>query len=364
MILTAVMYTLYNLRPKGFNIGNDVIHLAIQYFLRETFGSDFSLISLPATSRYEAHRKAGISAGTVFEMNRLGDGLIVGGGNLYENNELEVNPVAINALEIPMIIFSVSRGKVYNRKHELVDRTDVMPASKIKLLNESADISLSRDPATHSYIKDELGVDNIMGACPTMFIDQMPQHDVTTSQKVKSDCLISIRTPNLMSVSVQKQNQVCEDLLAMISELKSRGYHDVRFLCHDHRDIPFASSFTDIPYVYTEDVYAYLTYLKHTRLNITYRLHSFIPCMAYGVPTIKISYDQRALSLVDAIGLDDWNINHVLEDTVTEVKDRLDRLDELPGINKQVKKDVWQGMEAVIRDNVKRFAQLVDERRS
>ncbi len=40
-------------------------------------------------------------AQTVYEINRFGHGVVVGGGNLYENGELEINPVALKALEKP-----------------------------------------------------------------------------------------------------------------------------------------------------------------------------------------------------------------------------------------------------------------------
>jgi len=125
------MINLYSIRPKGFNIGNDVIYLGINHFIRGAFKENFNVISLPATSKYESHKKAGLSSQTIYEVNRFGHGLIVGGGNLYENGELEVDAVALKALERPMMVFSVSRGKVYNEKLELVDRTDVMTDQKI-----------------------------------------------------------------------------------------------------------------------------------------------------------------------------------------------------------------------------------------
>ncbi|MEM7110058.1 MAG: hypothetical protein AAF519_17655, partial [Bacteroidota bacterium] len=85
------MINIYNIRPKGFNVGNDVIHLALIHFVREAFKQHLNVISLPATSKYESQKKAGLSAQTIYEVNQFGHGLIVGGGNLYENNELEIN---------------------------------------------------------------------------------------------------------------------------------------------------------------------------------------------------------------------------------------------------------------------------------
>jgi polysaccharide pyruvyl transferase WcaK-like protein len=354
------MINLYSIQPKGFNIGNDVIYLGVNHFIRNAFKENFNVISLPATSKYESHKKAGISSQTVYEVNQFGHGLIIGGGNLYENGELEVNPIALKALEKPMMIFSVSRGKIYNKAKELVDRTDVMADDKISLLNKRADFSLSRDGATYEHIK-RLGCNNILGGCPTLFIDEIPQHLVPLMESDRTDALISIRTPTLMSIPVVYQYELREQLLRIIALLKERGYANIKFLCHDHRDIPFAASFSEVDYVYTEDVYTYLTYLRNTRLNLTFRLHSFIPCLAYDVPTIKISYDQRAISMLDTLGLDDWNINLLFDDIVTEVKYRLDHFQELEEKKAELKKTNWSEMRETLIKNSHLFAEMVKQ---
>lgn len=352
------MINIYSIRPKGFNIGNDIIYLGVNHFLRLAFKENFNVISFPATSKYESHKKAGLSPQTIYEINRFGHGVVIGGGNLYENGELEVNETALKALERPMMVFSVSRGKIYNQDLKLVDRTDVMTDKNIRLINEKAAISMSRDIATKQYI-DDLGCDNILGGCPTLFIDEMPQHLVPISKADQTDALISIRTPTLMSVPVSYQYDLRDQMLRMIELLRQKGYNNIKILCHDHRDIPFAASFSDIDYLYTEDAYTYLTYLKNTRLNLTFRLHSFIPCLALGVPTIKISYDQRALSMLEAIGMQDWNINLVEQDIVQEVENRLNNLSDLESTKQQLKNTVWAELRQTIVENCQNFANLV-----
>ncbi|MGB3588946.1 MAG: polysaccharide pyruvyl transferase family protein [Tunicatimonas sp.] len=357
------MINLYSIRPKGFNIGNDVIYLGLNHFIRNAFKENFNVISLPATSKYESHKKAGVSSQTVYEVNQFGHGLIIGGGNLYENGELEVNPIALKALEKPTMIFSVSRGKIYNKALELVDRTDVMSDDKIALLNQRADFSLSRDKATHEHIR-QLGCDNILGGCPTLFIDEIPQHLVPIMESDRTDALISVRTPTLMSIPVVYQYDLREQILGMIALLREKGYANIKLLCHDHRDIPFAASFSEVDYLYTEDVYTYLTYLRNTRLNLTFRLHSFIPCLAYNVPTIKISYDQRAISMLDTIGLDDWNINLLKDDVVAEVKQRVEHLKELEEKKAELKKSIWPELRETLQSYSDKFAHQVKEQLS
>jgi polysaccharide pyruvyl transferase WcaK-like protein len=351
------MTNLFSIRPKGFNIGNDVIYLGINHFVRMAFKKNYNVISIPATGKYESQKKAGLSSQTVYEINQYGNGVIVGGGNLYENGELEINPVALKALEKPMMIFSVSRGKIYNNNLKLVDRTDVMTDDKMALINRYADVSLSRDQATADHIT-ALGEKTIVGGCPTLFINEIPQHLVPLLDADKTDALLSIRTPNLMSVPIAKQYEMRDQMLDLIDLLKRKGYTNVKFLCHDHRDIPFAASFKGVEYIYTEDVYTYLTYLRNTRLNLTYRLHSFIPCLSYDVPTIKISYDQRAISMLETLGMDDWNINLLTQDVLKEVEYRIDNIHELDDI-KASNKENWAELRKTMVDGCEKFAELV-----
>ncbi len=353
------MINLYSIRPKGFNIGNDVIYVGINHFIRNAFKENYNVISLPATSKYESQKKSGLSAQTIYEINQFGHGVIVGGGNLYENGELEVNETALKALEKPMMIFSVSRGKVYNRKHELVDRTDVMTDSKVKLLNDYADFSLSRDIATKAHI-DGLNANNELGGCPTLFINEIPQHVVPLLEGERTDALISIRTPTLMSIPVENQYNLRAQLLELIELLKNKGYKDIKFLCHDHRDIPFAASFKDVDYLYTEDVYKYLSLLRNTKLNLTFRLHSFLPCLAYDIPAIKISYDQRANSMLDTIGMKEWNVNLLKDNLIPEIENRINNIGDLETIKVKSRGNEWQILKNTMIDTCNQFADKVN----
>ena len=119
------MINLFCIRPKGFNIGNDAIFMGLRHFIHEAFGQVVNLIELPATSRYESQAKGGLTSKTIYEINQYGHGVIVGGGNLYENGELDVTLDALKTLEVPLMLFSISRGRIYNRQCKLVERTDV-----------------------------------------------------------------------------------------------------------------------------------------------------------------------------------------------------------------------------------------------
>ncbi len=353
------MVNLYSIRPKGFNVGNDVIYIALKGFIENAFhDSKINIISLPATNKYESQKKAGFTKQTVYEINQFGNGVILGGGNLYENGEIDIDPIALKALDKPLMICSVSRGRIYNKKNKLVDRTDVIPDSKLKMINDKALISMSRDVSTYNHIKN-LGCDNMIGACPTLFINDFFPTNSSLHNKYKTDCLISIRTPNLMSVPPVKQYELQDILKKAIEVLKNKGYHDIKILCHDHRDIPFADSFKEIDFLYTDDAYKFINLLRNTRLNLTFRLHSFIPCLSFDVPAINISYDERALSLAETLGMKDWNINYIFDDVASEIENRINNLGDLDNIKSELNKDNWKNIRYQFESKFAEFSQVV-----
>ncbi|MFA6074519.1 MAG: polysaccharide pyruvyl transferase family protein [Negativicutes bacterium] len=358
------MLTLYNIRPKGFNVGNDAIYLAMQHFVSQAFGDLVNIISIPATSRYESQAKAGLTAKTIHEINSYGDGIILGGGNIYENGELDVNIDALQALRVPLMLFSLSRGRIYDRYCRLVERTDVMPDRVLKALNEKADISLARDAATYEYLHN-IGCDKVeLGGCPTLFLDEMAYRLPPVNNSLMKTVFISVRNPSLMNLPLYKQATVRQDIVNIVNSLTSRGYEDIKLLCHDHRDIEFAASFTNIDFVYNGDVYSYLNYLRSCALVVGYRLHSTLPCLAFGIPTIKISYDERACSLLDTLGYHDWNINMAECDNVPMiVEQRLDSLTELEKIkaNANSRKE---GTYSCMKNAFAKFAKIVTDNKT
>lgn len=354
------MVTLFCIRPKGFNVGNDAIFMGMQHFLQEAFGQVVNIITLPATSRYESQAKAGLTARTIHEINLYGHGVIVGGGNLYENGELEVNLDSLRTLQVPLFLFSLSRGRIYNRRHELIDRTDVMPDRILQAINQKASLSLARDEVTHSYLNG-LGLDQVqLGGCPTIFLDKQLWRLPRLPEVDQTGVLISIRTPDLMNIPLSKQAQVRGDVERIIAFLRAEGHSKIRLLCHDHRDVAFAASFTDIEYVYTSDVYTYLALLRSCSLNISYRLHATLPSLAFGTPTIKITYDERALSLMETVGYGGWNINMMASgDLLADVQDRYRRLDELPQL-KHANQGIWSGHYETMLNSFRQFADEVN----
>lgn len=353
------MITLFCIRPKGFNVGNDAIFMGMQRYIFEAFGQVVNIINLPATSRYESHAKAGLSAQTVWEINLYGDGVIVGGGNLYENGEISVDAQALNALEVPLMLFSLSHGRVYNRHCELVGRTNAIPDAIAKAINSKSIISLARDDSTCQYLHGIGASHARVGGCPTIFLDRMVDRLPQLNSADQSGVLISLRHPSLMSIPLRMQSKVHSHIRGVVDFLRDEGHERIRLLCHDHRDIPFAASFGDLEFVYLDDIYTYLALLNSCSLNVTYRLHSALPCLAFGRPVISISYDERALSLIRTIGYEDWNIDMVRSpDVLAEVRNRYARLGELED-RKRINRPVWDALDKTMSDCFSEFAAAV-----
>lgn len=290
------MYVIANIRPFGHNVGNTAINFALRNMLYETFGRLVSVIEFPASSAHESTAKAGLTKKTIHEINRFADGVIIGGGNLYENDEISVDLHSLPSLLPPLMLFSNSRGRIYGRDLQLQERSDVISSAKLSCLVNSADISLSRDSATVEFIT-KLGCRDKIGYCPTIniknYVDRISQ--VPDNEYVGA--LISIRTPSLMNIPVKYQGNVSEDINSFIDELFKSGHKRVRILCNDSRDLDYAQQFKGSRHVdtlYTNDVYEYLSVLKNATLVVSYRLHATLPSISLGTPVVNVTYDERA----------------------------------------------------------------------
>ena len=304
------MYILANIRPIGHNVGNDAIHFNLRRMIEDTFGRVVSVVDIAATAKYGGS-KSGISAATVHDINRFADGVIVGGGNLFENNELFVDEQALRSLQPPLMLFSNSRGEIFGREGKLIPRSDAMPDQKLAMLLERADVSVSRDSVTHNYLK-KINPKDSLGWCPTINSNKYLEFLPPLSKGEQVGALVAVRAPSLMNVSHSVQARTIEHVSSAISALRQNGHTRVRILCNDSRDLDFASyfRFTDgVDTVYTRDVYQYLSLLRSSAALVSYRLHATIPAVAFGVPTVNLTYDERAETLLRDLDLGESMIN-------------------------------------------------------
>ncbi|OOC50950.1 polysaccharide pyruvyl transferase family protein [Thioalkalivibrio versutus] len=357
------MYTIANIRPLGHNVGNHAIHFALRQMLHDTFGRLVSVIDYPATSKHESTAKAGLTPETVHELNRYADGVIVGGGNLYENDEIAVDSRALAALQPPLLLFSNSRGRIYDRNGVLSDRSDVIPDQKIKTLLTRANMSLSRDSATHRYLRHFDDRDKIAW-CPTINMARYTHLLPALPENENVGVLISVRTPELMNLPYRFQSRIQSHLESAIDHLRASGHSRIRLLCNDSRDLDFATSFRysmNVDSIYTNDVYQYLSLLQSADLVVSYRLHATLPAVSFGTPTINIIYDERSQSLIDDLGMTTASLNVVELDNefIPEMKTWIDRggyssLDHAP------LQDDWKSKSDIQFAKLQEFKSLMD----
>jgi Uncharacterized conserved protein len=227
-----------------------------------------------------------------------------------------VDERSLRALQPPLMLFSNSRGKIFDRHGRLSDRSDVIPDAKLDALLYRADISLSRDTATHAYLR-EINNKDKLGWCPTINLNRYASHLPVLPDHEEVGALISVRTPSLMNVPYRHQSAVQSHIELAIDTLREAGHKRVRILCNDSRDLDFATAFRytkGVDSVYTNDVYQYLSLLRSADMLVSYRLHATLPAISYGTPTVNIVYDERAKSLCSDLGFGSESLNMVEND--------------------------------------------------
>lgn len=350
------MATLFCVRPATRNIGNDLINRATSDLLQAVFGDDTAIVNIPALR--ETHY-GGLSAAQVYDMNRFADGVVVGGGNLFENGQLSVDVQALAALHVPLMLVGMSHGRIYDRNGEYADRTDAMAPDTIRRLAEKASVVLVRDAGSRRILEG-LGVESAqVGGCPSLFMAPNPAAHVPGER-----VLFSIRHPSQMCVAPELQWRVADDIRRLLVALEDEYGPNVHLVCHDYRDIELAKGFPRTPLLYFDDVGAYVTALRECRLSISYRLHAFLPCLAFGTPSVHLSYDERGKEMLAAAGMGDWGIDLTREpDLVAAVMSRVRNVERYRELRLAAQAAI-AALHATSLAGVRRFAAIVEERNS
>ena len=343
------------IRPRRHNVGNDTIAYALRRILRGELGPDVNLLPVAATSGEYDGWLCGLSAQTIHEMNLYGHGVVVGGGNVYENGGLDVDVGALRELRPPLMLCSLSYGRIFDDHGRLRRRTDSMPDEVVRALGEQAVTSVARDQTTLSYL-EELGLEGVgLGGCPSLFMPSaFPRPPVPGGE-----VLVSIRNPQLMNVPLRDQARVAPEVARLVEALRELDLGPVRLLCHDRRDMPFAAGLGDADYTLPDDAPDFLERLRSASLVVTFRLHAFLPCLAMGVPAVNVSYDERSAGMLRTIGLEEWDIDFLAEpDLTSAVIDRADRLEDLELLRASCAPR-WRELEDTLHGSIRDFGAAV-----
>jgi hypothetical protein len=127
---------------SGFNIGNFAITRGIHRWIDEIYPGA-TIINIPATGG--TSYLTGLTKSSIHFANQYCDAVLVGGGNLIENNEINLDLNALSSLQVPLSLFSVSTGRIFNRHGLLTRRTDTMPDNVLSSLLKSCKQVFSRD---------------------------------------------------------------------------------------------------------------------------------------------------------------------------------------------------------------------------
>ncbi|KRA59230.1 hypothetical protein ASD79_11065 [Caulobacter sp. Root655] len=350
------MTTLFCARPTTPNIGNDLINRATRDLLYAVFGEETSIVNISA---FANGGRGGLSAAQIYDMNRFADGVVIGGGNLFENGQLTIDRHALRSLRTPMMLIGVSHGRIYDAVGAWTHRSDSMPDTEARELVAKAEIAMVRDHGSLAILQ-AMGVGHVEQAgCPTMFM--APN---APGAPCDGRVLLSVRHPARMSVPPALQWRTPQDVRRLADALRDVYGDRVHLVCHDYMDLEFAAGFPDVPHLYFDDVDRYVAALRGCLLNVTYRLHAFLPCLAFGAHSIHLSYDERGKAMVDTAGMGTWDIDLMTEtDLVSAVLARA----AAPADYQRLRTQAADGL-ARMRDltlsGLQRFAGAVERHRS
>ncbi|MEA2217815.1 MAG: hypothetical protein QOJ35_441 [Solirubrobacteraceae bacterium] len=319
----AARSLIFTFRPCTTNIGNDLIALAIEGLLDVAWPGPLDVVALPSAGSGRGAKTAGMSAANVYEANLLADAVLVGGGNVFENGALDVDANALDALQPPLAVVAASTGRVRGRDGWLARRTDGSPPERVAHVCRLADPLLVRDEATAAYLA-ELGIDHAtVAGCPSLFLDRFVADLPRGDDELAGTALLSLRNPQLMSVSYAEQGRVQRDVRRLVDGLRE-DYDRVALLCHDYQDLAFAAGFEDVEVRYTEDPRRLIGWLRGCAVAAGYRLHGFLASVALGVKAVHVSYDERGESMLETLDLRAFDVPlHATADVAGEVCDRL-----------------------------------------
>ncbi|MDX2275945.1 MAG: polysaccharide pyruvyl transferase family protein [Hyphomonadaceae bacterium] len=343
------MTALFCVRPATRNIGNDAINRGVAMLLQDTFGIDVGIVNIPALV---GPQFGGFSSRQVYDMNRLAHGVVLGGGNLFENGQISIDKQALAALQPPMMMIGLSYGRIFDVRGELSDRTDALHPDLIRQLAQKSMAILMRDRISCEHL-NSIGVSNVeLAGCPTMFLPETP-----AGAEKNETILVSVRHPGRMSVPAPLQWRVADQVRSIIAAIESRYGKVVKLACHDYADIEFASAFDRTEFVYYDDVHTYFAALRSCRFNVTYPLHAFLPCLAFGTPSLHLSYDERGKNMIETADMADWNVDLMARHDVTAaVMDKIEAAESFQTARKQARPTIERFRKTTI-EHLKKFKQ-------
>lgn len=350
-------FNIYHICPfgPGFNIGNFMIQQSIRRMVGSLSGCGINFITVPASG---FGSNAGLTKKIVYDINQTADGVIVGGGNLFENGEIDIDQSALKALRRPLLIYSSSYGRIYGPDLSYVRRTDAISDSDLIALLDRADVVLSRDDATWEHIETLIHhPDHLVGGCPSVYISELAAAEFNkNSSPGDRRPMLAVRNPDQMNVPLSQKVRVHALSEQCLQILERRQAKPATVLCNDQRDIEYAMSFGR-EILYTSDVYEYFQILAGVSEAISFRVHTSLPLWSLGRPALNLSYDERSESLIKTLDMCRFDLNLVenSDSILQKIESQLDGFPDCVQAPPQ-----WQRLRDIQEAGIRRFLNLLE----
>ena len=282
LLLNPAYYTKKRLSP---NIGDLIISRAIERELHNIFGKNCNIIHMPTHSY--------LSISDIKILKKV-DYIVVGGSNLLWFRFFPRASFRIGLLGLlyyrNLILLGVGWGGYEFQK------IGVWSKYISKLIFSKSNIHSMRDEFTIELCKNKLQFKNCINtACPTLwFLANRKDFEYKTTKGDR--CVFSLTDYNKDVISDKK----------LISELSSKyNYTDLYFWPQGAGDLDYARSLGYTGKVINRDLESLIDFYKEN-ISTDYigtRLHAGILALEFGIRTLIIQIDNRALEISRDIGL-------------------------------------------------------------
>lgn len=300
--------------PSTQNKGDDFVAIGIKKLFYELIPNiDYRQIAANSKIDFNNFRIGGITKNTIDLLNSS-DLIVVGGSNLYETMQIEIEVDSLDKLIKPVILIGIGTG--WDFKSPRPPQFSTENEYVIKKLHDKAIGSSVRDKMTKRVLEN-IGIDNVtVTGCPAALIYNQPLKKAE-DQNIYISCLpYRMFEPqsfdpriNLWRASYKRKRAITNSYFKL---LKLLDFHKIPFkiFVTDFRDIPIAQKNNhDKEVIVSSEPQELLMRLNEATTVIGYRLHSCIPSVGMGIPIVPIIADGRSMAFVETFELSELSVN-------------------------------------------------------
>jgi polysaccharide pyruvyl transferase WcaK-like protein len=245
--------------------------------------------------------------GLVQRLNRH-DLVIVGGGGLYSRWGLPLDPAALNAIEVPVVVVGAGLNRNLGDPPLSVAQLD-----SIRLLHERASLASVRDSASQRLLAD-LGFQVALTGDPALWL--APRRPWLLSPALGRPAPGPRIGFNLAAHGWAGQAEYLERVLAacvpVLREQVDGHRAQLVYLVHsdaERRLLPRLRAALPGLYAFRASPAGLRWMYGQLDLVISMMLHSSILAAAAGTPVINLAYDDKNLAFMQDVGCTGWQLS-------------------------------------------------------